>query len=109
MKRVNLTALYEFLTKCRPLKGTETGAAPLEAVRRASERRAFSPRDGFQHGGYFARRVFEVQANQLDDQVWLALALNFFKAFEPGHFNRFKRRRISARAGLAPPRPRRRP
>ena len=62
------------------------------------ERSAVGSRGGLQHGGYFARRVFEVQVNQLDDKVWLALGLYLSKSFEQGHVNRIKRRRISARA-----------
>src|SRR2546429_708046 len=97
-ERVSLNYLFEFLTKCRHPEGTEAGAAPFEAVRGAHEQHLIRLRDGLQQGGQLARRVFEVQVNQLDDQVWLALGLHLFKAFEHSHVNRFKRRRISARA-----------
>src|SRR5437588_3682996 len=97
-ERISLTYVFEFLTECRHPECTEAGAAPFEAVCRAHERHLVRFSDGLQHGCQLARLVFEVKVNQLDDQVRLALVLHLFKAFEHGHVNRIKRRRVSARA-----------
>ena len=72
-------------------------------MRRAPERTRVRARFGLKHRGQPPRHFFEVQINQLDDEVRLALGLHLLEAGEHAQVNGAKGR-VVARA-----RPRHRP
>src|ERR1043165_2852894 len=94
-RRVFAAGPLQLAAERRDAEGSEAGAAPLEAVRRAPERRGVPASLGLAHRGQLARRVSEVQPDQLRDQVRLALLLHLFEVGEHRRVNRVHRHRIN--------------